>query len=73
MRNYSRWIVPLLLALAACSGGRSGSERRDKMSQRQKDSVLSESGLPGAKFVGRAMATSDSEAIRASGVDSVSQ
>lgn len=43
------------------------------MSQRQKDSVLSESGLPGAKIVGRAMATSDSEAIRASGVDSASQ
>jgi hypothetical protein len=73
MRNYSRWIVPLLLALSACSGGRTGSERRARMSQRQKDSVLSESSLPGAKIVGRAMAASDSEALRVSGVDSASQ
>ena len=72
MRNSLRWIAPLLLALAACDTG-DGSQARDKMSQREKDSVLSESGIPGAKVVGRALKASDSSAARTTVLDSASQ
>ncbi len=67
-----KWIVPLLLALAACNRG-DGSQPRDRMTQREKDSVLSESGIPGAKVVGRAVQASDSSEARTSVLDSVSQ
>jgi len=59
-------------ALAACNNG-DGSQPRDKMSQREKDSVLSESGIPGAKVVGRALKASDSSAARTNVLDSASQ
>jgi len=71
MRNL-KWTAPFLLALAACSTG-DGSQPRDRMSQREKDSVLSESGIPGAKVVGKALTASDSSAARTSVLDSVSQ
>jgi hypothetical protein len=72
MRNSLRWIVPLVIALAACNRAGDGSQPRDRMSQREKDSVLSESGIPGANVVGRAMAASDSSAARTSVLDSAS-
>ena len=71
MRNL-KWIAWSLVLLAACNKG-DGSQPRDKMSQREKDSVLSESGIPGAKVVGRALKASDSSAARTSVLDSVSQ
>jgi len=71
MRNSLRLIAPLLIALAACRGG-DGSQPRDKMSEREKDSILSESGIPGAKVVGRAMKAADSSAARTSVLDSTS-
>lgn len=43
------------------------------MSQREKDSILSVSGLPGAKVVGRALIASDSAAARAAAMDSASE
>jgi hypothetical protein len=43
------------------------------MSQREKDSVLSESSLPGAKVVGRAITSSDAEAAHTAALDSASQ
>jgi hypothetical protein len=72
MRNSFRWIAPFLIVLAACSGAGDGSQPRDRMSQREKDSVLSESGIPGAKVVGRALKASDSSAARTSVLDSAS-
>jgi starvation-inducible outer membrane lipoprotein len=73
MRNSFRWIAPLLITLTACSSAPDGSEKRAGMSQRERDSILSESGLPGTKVVGRAMKASDSAAVRASALDSASQ
>jgi hypothetical protein len=73
MRIRPTWILPLILSLAACAGGPEESRPRDKMSERERDSVLSESGLPGAKVVGRALTASDSEMSHTSMVDSASQ
>lgn len=73
MRIRPIWILPLILSLTACSGGENDSNPRDKMSQRERDSVLAESQIPGAKVVGRALTASDSETSHTSMVDSASQ
>ena len=72
MRLRPMWILPLMLSLAACTSAPEES-RRDKMTERERDSVLAESGLPGAKVVGRALTASDSETSHTSMVDSASQ
>ena len=61
--------VPLLALLAACIS-ESGGNRRDTMTQRQKDSVLGQSGLPGAQGVTKALRASDSVKAHEARVDS---
>ena len=63
--------VPLLALLAACTS-ESGGNRRDTMTQRQKDSVLGQSGLPGAQGVTKALRASDSVKAHEARVDSAS-
>jgi len=61
----------LLCALAACSK-HSGAERgRSAMSERQRDSTIAKSRLPGGGIVGQALAVSDSTAARAARLDSL--
>lgn len=62
----------MILALAACSrhsdtDGRSAPP----MSERQRDSVIARSPLPGAGTVGKALAASDSASARAARIDSL--
>jgi hypothetical protein len=73
MRIQFRYALPLLLIVAGCSKGDDNSDRRSKMTERERDSVLSESGLPGAKVVGRALSASDSELHHTIQLDSASQ
>jgi len=73
MRIQSRLILAILISLAACSGGQEEPTRRSRMTQRERDSVLAESGLPGASVVGRALTAADVEARRSSMVDSAGQ
>jgi hypothetical protein len=73
MRIRPVWILPLILSLTACNGASEESPKRAAMSQRERDSVLAESGLPGAKVVRRALTASDSENQHTSTVDSASQ
>ena len=65
----------LLLAAAAaaiaCSAS-SGGNNRDTMTQRQKDSVLGQSGIPGAQGVTKALRASDSAKAHQAQVDSAS-
>ena len=46
---------------------------RDTMTRRQKDSVIAQSSLPGAKGVGMALKTSDSLKARQAALDSASR
>jgi len=67
-------ILPLLvLALAACGGDSKDKQavNRDTLTERQKDSILAKSRIPGASAVGRAMTAADSTSAGAHRADSV--
>ena len=55
--------------LAGCSAS-DGGNRRDTMTQRQRDSVLGQTGLPGAQGITKALSASDSARARAAQLDS---
>lgn len=61
-----------VVALAACGGESSDKQtvNRDTLTQRQKDSILAKSSIPGASNVGRAMRAADSTSAGAHRVDS---
>ena len=59
--------------LSACSGKPQQANNRDTMTQRQKDSVLAQSALPGAQGVGKALAASDSAKARQARLDSLAK
>lgn len=73
MPRQLRYLAPLLIMVAACSDPPKGFKPRDQMSQREKDSILGESVLPGAPVVRRALKASDIGAARNSAIDSASQ
>jgi uncharacterized protein YdeI (BOF family) len=58
------------LSLAACAKD-TGGNNRDTMTQRQKDSVLGQSGLPGAQGVTKALKAADSVKARQAQADSI--
>jgi hypothetical protein len=63
-----------LVVLAACgSGGQSNAKRvnRDTLTERQQDSILAKSSIPGASAVGKAMTAADSTSARARASDTV--
>lgn len=61
-------ILSLLLLCAGCAP-RSEPSARAPLSERQRDSVLAQSRLPGASGVGRAMAVSDRAGERAASMN----
>lgn len=62
-------VVLCCLALVlGCSGKEPGGSKKT-LTRAQKDSVLAESKLPGARVVGKAIAVSDSAAARAKRLD----
>ena len=61
----------LLCALAACSKNSGADHGRLGLSERQRDSTIAKSRLPGAGVVGKAMAVSDSTAAREARIDSL--
>jgi hypothetical protein len=54
----------------ACASDDTGANRRDTMTQRQRDSVLAKSGIPGAQGVGKALNAADSAKARQAQLDS---
>lgn len=67
-------VLTTMLGLAvACSGGGSSGRRAggDTLSERQRDSMLSKSSIPGARGVGRAMSAADSASARVQAADSI--
>ena len=71
--------VPILLAatlaLAACGGGDTGNKpnaiNRDTLTERQRDSVLGQSRIPGASGVAKAMRVADSTSAGVSASDTI--
>ena len=61
----------LTLSLIACSTEQTDS--RSSLTQREKDSILAGSQIPGAKAVKKSMNTADSAAARMSRIDSAQQ
>lgn len=58
--------------MLACGSGDSGQTvNRDTLTQRQKDSILANSKIPGARGVGSAMRASDSISVRVQRSDSL--
>ncbi|HKQ58438.1 MAG TPA: hypothetical protein VJY35_11275 [Candidatus Eisenbacteria bacterium] len=60
-------IAALTLALAGCAP-RAEKSARAPLTERQRDSVLAKSALPGAPVVGRALDVSDQATDRAAGM-----
>ena len=58
------------ITVTACAKD-TGGNNRDTMTQRQKDSVLGQSGIPGARGVTKALQASDSVKAREAQNDSV--
>lgn len=54
-----------ILIVAGCSGDSTEKAPKKDLTQRKRDSLLSESGLPGAGAVGKAISVSDSASARA--------
>lgn len=69
MKVSSLCIVATLVL--GCSSTDTPANNRDMMTQRQRDSVLAQSGLPGAQGVGRALSASDSVRARNANLDSI--
>jgi hypothetical protein len=59
----------IVLAVAGCAKDSSDENKRD-LTQREKDSILGASQIPGAKAVNRAMTSADSATARALRLDS---
>lgn len=61
-------VTLLLLTLSACGGSNGSADsqavNRDTLTQRQRDSILAKSRIPGASAVGRAMSAADSTSAR---------
>ena len=63
------WLGLAVILASACSSGSSASDKT--VSQRERDSVLGASKLPGARGVRGALGASDSAAARNARLDSV--
>ncbi len=63
----------LVLVVACGGGGQSNTSKvnRDTLTERQQDSILAKSSIPGASAVGRAMSAADSTSARVRSSDSV--
>ena len=58
--------------LAACAEApKTAANNRDTMTKRQKDSVLSATGIPGASNISKAQRAADSAAARNRSLDSI--
>jgi hypothetical protein len=66
-------LVVVALLLMSCSKPKAtAANNRDTMTQRQKDSVLAQSAIPGARGVGQALKAADSLKARQAAQDSAS-
>jgi hypothetical protein len=63
-----------LMGLACAGGAKTGATRRaasDTLTERQRDTMLSQSSIPGASAVGKAMRVADSTSAQIRSTDSI--
>ena len=68
-------LILAVLLIAACGGGQSGKSagQTDTLTERQRDSILAHSRIPGAAGVGSAMKVADSTSAHIRAADTVTQ
>ncbi len=73
MKRCYLWLAAAVLAVACGTGDASKQPviNRDTLTQRQKDSILAGSRIPGASGVGKAMRVADSTSARVSASDTI--
>lgn len=64
-------VIFAVLSLAAIACEKSETEKKQELTQREKDSVFASSRVPGAKAVGKALSTADSANARQARLDSM--
>lgn len=71
MKVFAAASVALLVACGG--GGQSNANKvnRDTLTERQSDSILAKSSIPGASAVGKAMTAADSTSARVTASDTV--
>ncbi len=73
MKTRFRVIAAAVLCTAACAAPVKVDKPREEMSQREKDSVLAASSLPGSGVVKKAIAMSDVDTKHQASIDSASK
>ena len=63
--------LTLVAGCLACGGGSTSDAGRPALTERQRDSILARSSIPGASAVGRAMRVADSTSARIHSGDSI--
>ena len=66
-------IVLVIALLAAACSEKAPDSSKKKLTQRQRDSVLAETGLPGSEVVGTVLETADSTEARAKRLDELAK
>lgn len=69
----ARLVVLVTLATACTGGGKANAGRPDTLTQRQRDSAIGASGLPGAQGVRGALGAQDSARARNARLDSIAR
>jgi hypothetical protein len=64
-------IVALAIACGGSGQANTNKVNRDTLTERQQDSILAKSSIPGASAVGKAMNAADSTSARVTASDSV--
>ena len=73
MRKADLWALAAAVAMTACAEPPANTVSRDDMTQREKDSVVGASVLPGARGVSSALKAADISVARNAAMDSASQ
>ena len=73
MRRIYLWLAASALAIACGTGDASKQPaiNRDTLTERQRDSVLGQSRIPGASGVAKAMRVADSTSARVQSTDTI--
>ena len=71
MNGMTHGVIAVCLLLAGCGGQSGRSRAADTLTERQRDSMLAKSSIPGARGVGAALRAADSASARIRATDSV--